>query len=147
MDESATITTLDAAMRALTYYLDVSVDCCKRIVQHEGVLNIICGHLESAEMHVESSRNFAMQCIKVLELVCTREAAAVHAAGGLQGALAFLTNGGDAVFKDRLLSALDVARSCCRWVLYGAAKVDAAQASRGVACGTFLTQILSPSLL
>lgn len=113
MDETATIAALEASMRAMTFYLDVSADCCKRIVQHEGALAMICRRLESAELSSQSSRDFAMQCIKVLELVCTREASAVHAAGGLQGTLAFLTNGGDSVFKDALLSAMGVVRSCC----------------------------------
>ena len=115
MDESATIGSLEASMRAMTFYLDVSADCCKRIVAHEGALAMICRRLESAELLIDSSRDLAMQCIKVLELVCTREASAVHAAGGLQGSLAFLTNGGDTVFKDALLSAMSVVRSCCRY--------------------------------
>ena len=51
--------------------------------------------------------------IKVLELICSREASAVFSAGGLKCCLSFLTNTGD-VYKDAVISAMGIVSKCCR---------------------------------
>ena len=42
MDDTASIQILEAAMRAVTFYLDVHVDCARRIVAVEGAVAAIC---------------------------------------------------------------------------------------------------------
>jgi hypothetical protein len=49
---------------------------------------------------------------QVLELVSSREATEVHNAGGLKSTLIFITNGGDKVFRDALLSAMSIVQRC-----------------------------------
>lgn len=115
LDESATTAVLEAAMRAVTFYLDVSSDCTRHIVSVEGAVSAICRRLDAADLAAQETRDLAMQCIKVLELICLREASAVYNAGGLTAALAFITHGGDRppVFRDALLSAMSVISHCC----------------------------------
>jgi E3 ubiquitin-protein ligase HECTD1 len=46
-----------------------------------------------------TSRDLAEQCIKVLELVCTREAGAIFEAGGLSSVLNFIRDSGTHIHK------------------------------------------------
>ena len=81
---------LEVTARAITYYLDVSAECTRRIVAVEGAVKAICTRLEVVDLSNRTSRDLAEQCIKVLELVCTREAGSVFEAGGLTCVLAFI---------------------------------------------------------
>ena len=45
LDELATDSVLEATARAITYYLDVSQECTRRIVAVEGTLRAICNRL------------------------------------------------------------------------------------------------------
>jgi E3 ubiquitin-protein ligase HECTD1 len=60
-----------------------------------------------------TSRDLAEQCIKVLELVCTREAGAVFEAGGLSSVLNFIRDSGSSIHKDTLHSAMAVVSRLC----------------------------------
>lgn len=64
MSEAATIEILEPTMRALTFYLDVSGDCARRIVGIDGALTAICHRLETANLLVQNTRDLAIQCIK-----------------------------------------------------------------------------------
>ena len=72
---------LEVTARAITYYLDVSAECTRRIVAVEGAVKAICTRLEVVDLVDRTSRDLAEQCIKVLELVCTREDGSVFEAG------------------------------------------------------------------
>lgn len=74
--EDATITVLEAAMRALTFYLDVSGDCARRIVGVEGAVEGICKRLTAANLLVQNTRDLAMQCVKVRQAAVTRKGSA-----------------------------------------------------------------------
>ena len=50
LDETASTTVLEAAMRAVTFYLDVSSDCTRHIVAVEGAVSAICNRLEAADL-------------------------------------------------------------------------------------------------
>jgi hypothetical protein len=50
---------------------------------------------------------------QVLELISTREPVAVFEAGALEAAFGFITNGGAMVYRDALLSAMNVISRCC----------------------------------
>lgn len=52
-------------MRAMTFYLDVSADCARRIVGVDGAVAAICNRLQSANVLVQETRDLAMQCVKV----------------------------------------------------------------------------------
>ena len=56
---------MEAAMRAMTFYLDVSADCARRIVGVEGTVAAICNRLQTANLLVQETRDLAMQCVKV----------------------------------------------------------------------------------
>ena len=65
LDDDASITVLEATMRAITFYLDVSGDCARRIVGVEGAVTAICKRLTEANLLVQSTRDLAIQCVKV----------------------------------------------------------------------------------
>ena len=100
---------LEVTARAITYYLDVSAECTRRIVAVDGAIKAMCNRLVVADVIASrTSKDLAEQCIKVLELICTREAGAVFEAGGLSCVLAFIRDSGQLIHKDTLHSAMAV---------------------------------------
>ena len=62
------ISTLEVCARAMTYYLDVSAECSRRITQVDGAVKSLCDRLLIAPEILVSSRtarDLAEQCIKV----------------------------------------------------------------------------------
>ncbi|XP_034668273.1 E3 ubiquitin-protein ligase Ufd4 [Drosophila subobscura] len=113
LDEHAPENVLEVTARAITYYLDVSAECTRRIVSIDGAIKAICSHLVIADLSSRTSRDLAEQCIKVLELICTREAGAVFEGGGLNCVLTFIRDCGSLVHKDTLHSAMSVVSRLC----------------------------------
>ncbi|XP_018329894.1 E3 ubiquitin-protein ligase HECTD1 isoform X2 [Agrilus planipennis] len=113
LDEQAPENVLEVTARAITYYLDVSAECTRRIVAMEGAIRAICRRLVVAELSSRTSKDLAEQCVKVLELICTREAGAVFEAGGLSCILPFIRDNGSRVHKDTLHSAMAVVSRLC----------------------------------
>nr|XP_016939130.1 E3 ubiquitin-protein ligase Ufd4 [Drosophila suzukii]XP_016939137.1 E3 ubiquitin-protein ligase Ufd4 [Drosophila suzukii] len=113
LDELAPENVLEVTARAITYYLDVSAECTRRIVSIDGAIKAICNHLVVADLSSRTSRDLAEQCIKVLELICTREAGAVFEGGGLNCVLSFIRDCGSQVHKDTLHSAMSVVSRLC----------------------------------
>lgn len=60
----------------------------------DGAVRAICNRLVVAELSSRTSKDLAEQCVKVLELICTREAGAVFEAGGLSCVLPFIRDNG-----------------------------------------------------
>ena len=56
---------LEVTARAITYYLDVSAECTRRVVAMEGAVKAICSRLSGAGLGSRVSRDLAEQCIKV----------------------------------------------------------------------------------
>ncbi|KAG8126249.1 hypothetical protein E2320_021608 [Naja naja] len=96
LDESAPDNVLEVTARAITYYLDVSAECTRRIVGVDGAIKALCNRL-----------------VVVLELICTRESGAVFEAGGLNCVLTFIRDSGHLVHKDTLHSAMAVVSRLC----------------------------------
>ncbi|XP_033151038.1 E3 ubiquitin-protein ligase Ufd4 [Drosophila mauritiana] len=113
LDELAPENVLEVTARAITYYLDVSAECTRRIVSIDGAIKAICNHLVVADLSSRTSRDLAEQCIKVLELICTREAGAVFEGGGLNCVLSFIRDCGSQVHKDTLHSSMSVVSRLC----------------------------------
>ncbi|XP_046415762.1 E3 ubiquitin-protein ligase HECTD1 isoform X1 [Neodiprion fabricii] len=113
LDELAPDSVLEVTARAITYYLDVSAECTRRVISMDGAVKAICGRLSGAGLGSRASRDLAEQCIKVLELVCAREAGAVFEAGGLPCALSFIREHGARVHRDTLHSAMAVVSRLC----------------------------------
>jgi E3 ubiquitin-protein ligase HECTD1 len=65
LDEAAPDNVLEATARAITYYLDVSQECTRRIVAVEGTIRAICNRLLVIEVDNKTSKDLAEQCIKV----------------------------------------------------------------------------------
>ena len=65
MDTEAPDNILEVTARALTYYLDVSVDCTRRITAVDGALKAIIGRMQAADMQSRASKDLAEQCVKV----------------------------------------------------------------------------------
>ncbi|GBP81616.1 E3 ubiquitin-protein ligase HECTD1 [Eumeta japonica] len=124
LDECAPDNVLEVTARAITYYLDVSAECTRRIVAIEGAVKAICNRLLTVDPNNRTSKDLAEQCIKVLELVCTREPGAVWEGGGLPAVLHFITHHGTAVHKDTLHSAMAVVSRVCGKMEPGDARVD-----------------------
>ena len=68
MDAEAPDNILEVTARALTYYLDVSVDCTRRITAVDGALKAIIGRMQAADMQCRASKDLAEQCVKVSKL-------------------------------------------------------------------------------
>jgi E3 ubiquitin-protein ligase HECTD1 len=51
--------------RAITYYLDVSAECTRRIVAVDGAIKAMCNRLVVADVSNRTSKDLAEQCIKV----------------------------------------------------------------------------------
>jgi len=66
LDETAPDNVLEVTARAITYYLDVSAECTRRIVAVEGAVKALCNRLAVAVMETRTSKDLAEQCIKVL---------------------------------------------------------------------------------
>ncbi|RUS87649.1 hypothetical protein EGW08_004572 [Elysia chlorotica] len=113
LDECAPDNVLEVTARAITYYLDVSAECTRRIVAVEGAIKALCNRLVVAEMSSRTSKDLAEQCIKVLELICTRESGAVFESGGLNCVLTFIREHGSQVHKDTLHSSMTVVSRLC----------------------------------
>ena len=57
---------LEVTARAITYYLDVSAECTRRIVAVEGAVKAMCNRLVVADVvGSRASKDLAEQCIKV----------------------------------------------------------------------------------
>lgn len=56
---------LEVTARAITYYLDVSAECTRRIVGVEGAIKALCNRLVVVELNNRTSRDLAEQCVKV----------------------------------------------------------------------------------
>ncbi|XP_026315369.1 E3 ubiquitin-protein ligase Ufd4 isoform X2 [Hyposmocoma kahamanoa] len=129
LDECAPDNVLEVTARAITYYLDVSAECTRRIVAIDGAVKAICSRLLTVDPNNRTSKDLAEQCIKVLELVCTREAGAVWEGGGLPAVLHFITLYGTSVHKDTLHSAMAVVSRVCGKMEPGDARVGDAVSS------------------
>lgn len=104
---------MEVTARAITYYLDVSAECTRRIVAIDGAIKAICNRLVIVDLTNRTSRDLAEQCIKVLELVCSREAGAVFEGGGLNCVLSYIRDNGSQIHKDTLHSAMIVVSRLC----------------------------------
>ncbi|TRY76293.1 hypothetical protein TCAL_07314 [Tigriopus californicus] len=114
LDQQAPDQVLEVTARAITYYLDVSAECTRRIVAVDGAVKAMCNRLVIADIvGSRASKDLAEQCIKVLELVCTREAGSVFESGGLAGVLTFIRDNGALIHKDTLHSAMSVVCRLC----------------------------------
>lgn len=69
LDESAPDNVLEVTARAITYYLDVSAECTRRIVGVDGAIKALCNRLVVVELNNRTSRDLAEQCVKVCFLV------------------------------------------------------------------------------
>jgi len=113
MDDTAPDNILEVTARAITYYLDVSAECSRRIISVEGAVKALCSRLMVVDISSRTSKDLAEQCVKVLELMCTREAGAIYDAGGLTCTLSFIKDYGFKIHKDTLHSAMSVVARLC----------------------------------
>lgn len=115
LDEEAPDQVLEVTARAVTYYLDVSAECTRRIVAVDGAVKAMCNRLVVADLSdsPRTAKDLAEQCIKVLELICTREAGSVFEAGGLTCVLGFIRDNGSLIHRDTLHSAMAVVSRLC----------------------------------
>ena len=51
--------------RAVTYYLDVSAECTRRIVAVDGAVKAICNRLVLVDPDDRTSKDLSEQCVKV----------------------------------------------------------------------------------
>ena len=65
LDENAQDNVLEVTARAITYYLDVSAECTRRIVAVDGAVKALCNRLVLVDMSSRTSKDLAEQCIKV----------------------------------------------------------------------------------
>lgn len=77
LDESAPDNVLEVTARAITYYLDVSAECTRRIVGVDGAIKALCNRLVVVELNNRTSRDLAEQCVKVRS--CGMRVALLHA--------------------------------------------------------------------
>ena len=68
LDETAPENVLEVTARAITYYLDVSAECTRRIVAVDGAIKAICNRLVCVNTEDRTSKDLAEQCVKVKTL-------------------------------------------------------------------------------
>lgn len=56
---------LEVTARAITYYLDVSAECTRRIVAVEGAIKALCNRLVVVDLSSRTSKDLGEQCVKV----------------------------------------------------------------------------------
>ena len=56
---------LEVTARAVTYYLDVSAECTRRIVAVDGAVKAICNRLVLVNPQDRTSKDLSEQCVKV----------------------------------------------------------------------------------
>jgi E3 ubiquitin-protein ligase HECTD1 len=108
MDAEAPDNILEVTARALTYYLDVSVDCTRRITAVDGALKAIIGRMQDADMQSRACKDLAEQCVKVLELACARESDKVYDAGALPAATSLLIHHASSLHRDTVQSCMNM---------------------------------------
>ncbi|OQV15075.1 E3 ubiquitin-protein ligase HECTD1 [Hypsibius exemplaris] len=113
LDVSAPDSILEVTARALTYYLDVSQECTRRILSVDGTVRAICNRLLVASLDTQTGRDLAEQCIKVLEHMSSREFSGLVEAGALNAVLTFIQSYGTSLHKDALRSAMGVVSRLC----------------------------------
>lgn len=92
----------------------MSAECTRRIAAVDGAIKAICSKLVTTDVKKSrTSKDLSEQCVKVLEHVCSREAAAVFEAGGLGCVLEFIREHGAFVHRDTLHSAMSVVSRLC----------------------------------
>ncbi|CAF4302375.1 unnamed protein product [Rotaria sp. Silwood2] len=107
-DPLAPTRVLEVTARALTYFLDVSVDCAKKITQHSSAIRSMCACLQVVDIEDRTNKDLAEQIIKVFERLCSREASSIYEQDGLRCVLDFINNWYSVIHKDSLQSALNV---------------------------------------
>ncbi|CAF3926904.1 unnamed protein product, partial [Rotaria magnacalcarata] len=107
-DPLAPTRVLEVTARALTYFLDVSVDCAKKITQHASVIRSMCACLQVVDIEDRTNKDLAEQIIKVFERLSSREASSIYEQDGLRCVLDFINNWYSVIHKDSLQSALNV---------------------------------------
>ncbi|CAF0873085.1 unnamed protein product [Rotaria sordida] len=107
-DPLAPTRVLEVTARALTYFLDVSVDCAKKITQHSSAIRSMCAWLQVVDIEDRTNKDLAEQIIKVFERLCSREATSIYEQDGLRCVLDFINNWYSVIHKDSLQSALNV---------------------------------------
>ena len=65
LDKTAPDSVLEVTARAITYYLDVSAECTRRVVAVDGAIKALCNRLATADLGQRTSRDLAEQCVKV----------------------------------------------------------------------------------
>lgn len=65
MDDTAPDNILEVTARAITYYLDVSAECSRRIISVEGAVKALCTRLVVVDISSRTSKDLAEQCVKV----------------------------------------------------------------------------------
>ncbi|CAH8450385.1 unnamed protein product [Heterobilharzia americana] len=110
LDELSPDSVLEANARALTYYLDVSLDCAPRIARSPNVLTAMTSRLDTVDMTSAKSNELGQQIIKMLQLICTREPGAVYASGGLTSVLRYVRLYPHLLHADVLQAGMDIIR-------------------------------------
>jgi hypothetical protein len=75
---------LEVTARALTYFLDVSVDCAKKIISHSTIIRSMCTCLQIVDIEDRTNKDLAEQIIKVFERLSSREASSIYEQDGLR---------------------------------------------------------------
>lgn len=66
LDDCAPDNVLEVTARAITYYLDVSAECTRRIVAVEGAIKALCNRLVVVDLSSRTSKDLGEQCVKVI---------------------------------------------------------------------------------
>uniref|UniRef100_UPI00358EEC1A E3 ubiquitin-protein ligase HECTD1-like n=1 Tax=Myxine glutinosa TaxID=7769 RepID=UPI00358EEC1A len=114
LDEYAPDDVLELTAHVIVCYLEVSTDCTQWIVAVDGAVKAFFSRLEVVDVNNRKRRDFAEQCVEVLELTCTRQSGAVlKACGDFSWVLPIILNSGYLGHNDILHSAMFVVSRLC----------------------------------
>ena len=86
LDECAPENVLEVTARAITYYLDVSAECTRRIVAVEGAIKALCNRLVVVDLSSRTSKDLGEQCVKVSSFFLIDDEVSMSYSGGSSGA-------------------------------------------------------------
>lgn len=113
LDKTTPVSVLEIAARAMTYYMELSGECSKRITSVEGTVKSICDRIGLMLEDVAANKELVEQCVKVLEHLCQRETNLVYEAGGFLRLLILVRDYINIIHNDTLRSAMTVITRLC----------------------------------
>ncbi|OAF69058.1 hypothetical protein A3Q56_03204 [Intoshia linei] len=114
LNESASDQLLEVTARAITYYLDVSSECSRRLVAIDSFIKSLCNRISNININERISKDLVEQCVKMLEYITIREISAILDSGALNYIITLISEYEQHLHKDTVQSAMSTITKLCQ---------------------------------